>query len=360
MKRNIISTTLIALLLAGTTSFSTSAVVPSATLASIVNGSVIINTHVFTLEYANTSSNRSEIVDALIKGNEIYVKDFDGNWIDNLTGVKVDVSIITGEYTFPVIVNPPVIVTPVVVDPSTYKASLTSKYNAAVAAVQTNIYRTILLPCDDNTGRMDNSQLIFLYKILQNMNNDFINHSQLILEDYNTAASILDSMTEAVTTDNVAYYISDYTRRPQATTLHQELNSDVTNEVGIANTFEDLHKVKISMLINKADLPVATLATVQPKQFITLNNKVYVQLNNLFCLDKNLTIPVINNTYTVPVVDGRSILTDFDFPYKSTTPFTDPAIDTTVVKSLTPGNYSIKPMRDITTLVQSVIVDRIN
>ncbi|MBX4270573.1 pre-peptidase C-terminal domain-containing protein [Clostridium estertheticum] len=55
-------------------------------------GTVLIGTKSYTLEYANNSANSAEISNALVSGGAIYVKNFSGNWIDNLTGKTVDPS----------------------------------------------------------------------------------------------------------------------------------------------------------------------------------------------------------------------------------------------------------------------------
>lgn len=49
----------------------------------------MIGNRVFSLMYANDTSNIAEITAEIIKGGKIYVKDFTGNWIDNLTGKNV-------------------------------------------------------------------------------------------------------------------------------------------------------------------------------------------------------------------------------------------------------------------------------
>ncbi|MCB2306050.1 PPC domain-containing protein [Clostridium estertheticum] len=55
-------------------------------------GTVLIGTKSYTLEYANNSANSIEINNAIVTGGEIFVKDYSGNWIDNLTGKTVDQS----------------------------------------------------------------------------------------------------------------------------------------------------------------------------------------------------------------------------------------------------------------------------
>ncbi|MBU3101566.1 MULTISPECIES: hypothetical protein [Clostridium] len=55
-------------------------------------GTVLIGTKSYTLEYANNSANSAEISNAIVTGGDIYVKNFSGNWINNLTGKTVDSS----------------------------------------------------------------------------------------------------------------------------------------------------------------------------------------------------------------------------------------------------------------------------
>ncbi|MCB2353543.1 pre-peptidase C-terminal domain-containing protein [Clostridium estertheticum] len=64
----------------------------SADLNVMPAGTVLIGTKSYTLEYANNSANSAEINNAIVTGGDIYVKNFSGNWIDNLTGKTVDSS----------------------------------------------------------------------------------------------------------------------------------------------------------------------------------------------------------------------------------------------------------------------------
>lgn len=58
------------------------------------NGTVVIGNKAFDLAYVNDVANAEEITNAIVAGGEVYVKDYDGNWIDNVTGQIVDVSVI--------------------------------------------------------------------------------------------------------------------------------------------------------------------------------------------------------------------------------------------------------------------------
>ncbi|MBU3172760.1 Ig-like domain-containing protein [Clostridium estertheticum] len=89
MKKKVINSVFVALIIAGTTSFSA--------FATMANGSVVIGNKSFDLAYANDIKNSTEITNAIVGGGAIYVKDFSGNWIDNTTGKTVDASIVPGE-----------------------------------------------------------------------------------------------------------------------------------------------------------------------------------------------------------------------------------------------------------------------
>jgi hypothetical protein len=86
MNLKITGTTLAALMIAGTTSFSAFAAMPT--------GTVVIGTKAFDLTYANDPANATEIAAAVVAGGLVYVKDFNGNWIDNITGLAINASVI--------------------------------------------------------------------------------------------------------------------------------------------------------------------------------------------------------------------------------------------------------------------------
>ena len=86
MNKKITSSVLAALMIAGSTSFTA--------LASMSNGTVVIGDQAFDLKYANDLVNVDEITNAVVAGGEVYVKDFNGIWISNLTGETVDANII--------------------------------------------------------------------------------------------------------------------------------------------------------------------------------------------------------------------------------------------------------------------------
>ncbi|MBX4271822.1 leucine-rich repeat domain-containing protein [Clostridium estertheticum] len=86
MNKKITSSVLVALMIAGSTSFSAFAAMPT--------GTVVIGTKAFDLTYANNSANASEISAAMVDGGSVYLKDFNGDWIDNIKGSKVAASLI--------------------------------------------------------------------------------------------------------------------------------------------------------------------------------------------------------------------------------------------------------------------------
>ncbi|MCB2306074.1 hypothetical protein LGL08_05195 [Clostridium estertheticum] len=86
MNKKITSTALAALMIAGSTSFSA--------FAAMADGTVVIGTKAYDLAYANDPANATEIAAAVVAGGTVYVKDFNGNWIDNVKGTSVNASVI--------------------------------------------------------------------------------------------------------------------------------------------------------------------------------------------------------------------------------------------------------------------------
>lgn len=87
MNKKITGTMLAAVMIAGTTSFSA--------FAAMGNGTVVIGTKAFSLAYANDPANVAEIGNAILTGGStVFVKGFDGKWINNTTGLAVDASAI--------------------------------------------------------------------------------------------------------------------------------------------------------------------------------------------------------------------------------------------------------------------------
>ncbi|MBU3197747.1 hypothetical protein LL037_24465 [Clostridium estertheticum] len=86
MNKKITSTALAALMIAGSTSFSA--------FAAMADGTVVIGTKAYDLAYANDPANATEITAAIVAGGTVYIKDFNGNWIDNVTGASINASVI--------------------------------------------------------------------------------------------------------------------------------------------------------------------------------------------------------------------------------------------------------------------------
>jgi hypothetical protein len=86
MNKKITSTALAALMIAGSTSFSA--------FASMAEGTVVIGTKAYDIAYANDPANLTEIAAAIVAGGTVYFKDFNGNWVDNVTGAAINASVI--------------------------------------------------------------------------------------------------------------------------------------------------------------------------------------------------------------------------------------------------------------------------
>ncbi|MBX4258414.1 glucosaminidase domain-containing protein [Clostridium estertheticum] len=86
MNKRITSSIIAALMIAGSTSITT--------FAAMGSGSVVIGNKAFDLTYANNQANANEIASAIMAGGEVYVKDFDGNWKGNVSGLTINANII--------------------------------------------------------------------------------------------------------------------------------------------------------------------------------------------------------------------------------------------------------------------------
>ncbi|MBU3127181.1 Ig-like domain-containing protein [Clostridium tagluense] len=86
MNKKITGCALATLIIAGSTSFSA--------FASMSSGTVVIGNKAFDLAYANTPANIVEITNAIVAGGSVYIKNFEGKWINNEGGLKVEASAI--------------------------------------------------------------------------------------------------------------------------------------------------------------------------------------------------------------------------------------------------------------------------
>lgn len=65
------------------------------TFAAIPDGTVVIGDKAYELNYANTEANESEIQTAILtSNNKVYVKDYNGFWIDNTSNRMIEASIV--------------------------------------------------------------------------------------------------------------------------------------------------------------------------------------------------------------------------------------------------------------------------
>ena len=86
MNKKITSTLLAALMIAGATTFTT--------FAAMQKGTVVIGTKAYDIDYANNPANIKEITKEIVDGGAIYIKNFNGDWISNVTALKVASSVI--------------------------------------------------------------------------------------------------------------------------------------------------------------------------------------------------------------------------------------------------------------------------
>lgn len=86
MNKKFTSSILAALMIAGTTSFTA--------FASMSKGTVVIGNKAFDINYLNDIKNSEEIKAEIVAGGTIYVKDFEGKWINNITGLEVSANVI--------------------------------------------------------------------------------------------------------------------------------------------------------------------------------------------------------------------------------------------------------------------------
>ncbi|MBU3159837.1 hypothetical protein KPL37_08745 [Clostridium frigoris] len=84
MNKKIIGSFLAAMMIASTTTISA--------FGAMSSGTVVIGTKAFDLTYANNASNLKEISNAIADGGAVYVKNFDGNWINNINGLAALIS----------------------------------------------------------------------------------------------------------------------------------------------------------------------------------------------------------------------------------------------------------------------------
>ncbi|MBU3218206.1 Ig-like domain-containing protein [Clostridium estertheticum] len=180
MNKKITSSTLAALIIAGSTSFTA--------FAAMDNGTVVIGNKAFDLAYANDLINTSEITSAIIAGGAIYVKDFDGKWIDNLTGETTSAGLI-----------------PAVVYKNTERETKFDAADTSVTAVKetsypktftsitnaiTNISKVIYLTALDQYGEAYDIKTDSSYKVTATINGMPLSDTQVKLTTDNNMAKI--------------------------------------------------------------------------------------------------------------------------------------------------------------------------
>ncbi|MBU3213940.1 hypothetical protein LL033_14260 [Clostridium estertheticum] len=84
MNKKIIGSFLVSVMIASTTTISA--------LGAMGSGTVVIGTKAFDLSYANDPANFKEITSAIVDGGMVYVKDFNGKWINNINGLAAAIS----------------------------------------------------------------------------------------------------------------------------------------------------------------------------------------------------------------------------------------------------------------------------
>ncbi|MFT5874637.1 MAG: hypothetical protein ACI8WT_003607 [Clostridium sp.] len=62
--------------------------------AAMPSGTVVIGVKAYDLGYANDIKNQDEINSAVVNGGKIYVKGFDGSWVDNDSAKTVSSSLL--------------------------------------------------------------------------------------------------------------------------------------------------------------------------------------------------------------------------------------------------------------------------
>ncbi|MBU3202387.1 S1C family serine protease [Clostridium estertheticum] len=86
MNKKIIRSLFATIIIAGSTYITT--------FGAMASGTVVIGNQAISLDYANDVANFTEISNDIVSGGLIYVKNFEGKWIDNITGKTVNASVI--------------------------------------------------------------------------------------------------------------------------------------------------------------------------------------------------------------------------------------------------------------------------
>ncbi|MBU3185243.1 Ig-like domain-containing protein [Clostridium estertheticum] len=236
MNKKITSSTLAALMIAGLSS--------STAFAAMDNGTVVIGDKAFDLAYANDSINTSEITSAVISGGEIYVKDFNGKWIDNVTGEIIPAGLIPAviyknancETKFDAADT-----SVTAVKETSYPKTFTSITNAI-----TNVSKVIYLTALDQYGEAYDIKTDSSYKVTATINGMPLSDTQVKLTTDNNMAKItLDK--DLVENDVVVIKLDKFDK--DVTTSSAKLISQVSTNFVVA-------KAKISQLNLTSEKPV--------------------------------------------------------------------------------------------------------
>ncbi|MCB2354990.1 Ig-like domain-containing protein [Clostridium estertheticum] len=236
MNKKITSSTLAALMIAGSTSFTA--------FAAMDNGTVVIGDKAFDLAYANDSVNVSEITSEIIAGGAIYIKDFDGKWIDNVTGETISAGLIPAviyknanfETKFDAADT-----SVTAVKETSYPKTFTSITNAI-----TNTSKVIYLTALDQYGEAYDIKTDSSYKVTATVNGMLLSDTQVKLTTDNNMAKItLDK--DLVENDVVVIKLDKFDK--DVTTSSAKLISEVSTKFVVA-------KAKISQLNLTSEKPV--------------------------------------------------------------------------------------------------------
>ena len=267
MNKKITSSVLTALMIAGSTSFTA--------FAAMNNGTVVIGNKAYDLAYANDSANLDEISNAIIAGGAVFVKDFNGNWIDNVTGETVATSIIpaavyknaAGESNFDAADTS----VPIVKETS-YPKTFTSITNAI-----TNTSNVAYFTAVDQYGEAYNIKTDSSYKVTATVNGMPLSDAEVTLATYNNMAKITLNKTLAEN-DAVVIRLEKYDKDATSTTA--KLVSEVSTNFAVGKDVAITPKSIIGVTSSVDSVLVGDAA-------VTLTADVRDQYNNPANLEAN-------------------------------------------------------------------------
>ncbi|MBW9151313.1 hypothetical protein [Clostridium estertheticum] len=260
MNKKITSSALAALMIAGSTSFTA--------FAAMDNGTVVIGNKAFDLAYANDDRNISEIANAITAGGEVYVKDFDGDWRENVTGLVVEASIIpavvyknaTGTVNFDAADTslPAIKETP-------YPKTFTNITNAI-----TNSSNVVYLTAVDQYGEAFDIATDSTYKITATVNGMPLSQSETTLDTIDNMAKI--TINKKIAENDVVVIMLQKFDRTATSTTAKVLSSKSTSYT----VAKDLAVAPQSILSVKASADIVSIGDAA----VTLKADVRDQYNN--------------------------------------------------------------------------------